>query len=117
MRLQDQTFKVSCYFYDLNFWGMINLIFITLVVLGLVFLFLQQRMNIQQEDWIRSEKKALKKLRKTNSFYFNRNLAAEKKANPQPDLKPIPKKVLPQVRNFEFPKPVKRRSKTSVISN
>lgn len=100
---------------------MINLIFITLAFLGLVFLFLQHKLNNQQEDLIKSETKALKQLKKFNkSRFVNRQvLQMEKRSSPSNIFKPLALHTaqIPEGRSFEFPRSIKRRSNSSVISN
>lgn len=100
---------------------MINLIFITLAFFGLIFLFLQHKLNNQQEDLIKSETKALKRLKKFNkSRLMNRQVVQMEKSNsPSNIFRPLALHTsqIPEGRSFEFPRSFKRRSNSSVMSN
>lgn len=101
---------------------MINLIFSLLVSMGLVFLFFQHRNNLRQEDLIRTERKALKKLRKKNKLLLFQRQSSKVIA---PEITPLMLKTLepkitrslPQVRNFEFPTQLRRKMEKSMVSN
>ena len=110
--------EVRAIFTILNNESVINLIFFLLTCLGLIFLFTQYRIYLKQKHLIKIESKALKKLQKKNiSFLFHKSLSNNNTSLAESFIKSKPKVFFPRVRNFEFPKHLKRKAEKSMVRN